>query len=456
MTRWLAAALLLASVPMALVATPSAAGSSAGGRRCSAGLVALTFDDGPSTSVTPRLLDVLESRGVPATFFVVGQRAASAPAVLKDAAKRGFVIGNHTNGHEQLPSLSDEAIRATLRATRRAIRRAGVKPSRLMRPPYGAVNDRVRSVVAGMGLTPVLWDVDPQDWKPRTSGDIAAGVLGALTPHGSNVVLLHDGVGNSPSTLAAVPRIVREARRRGYCFALLDGKGRPTPPVPALSVSDERVVEGGRRGHRVLTFVLTLDRPTSRATSVRVRTTAHTATTGKDFTRVAERVRFPIGVTRRTVEVPVVGDGRDERDERLRLSLARPRDLTIADPLGVGTIVDDDEPPMVGVADAEVMEPGEGTAEASVVLTLDHASGRLVTVQLLTEDGTATADQDFVPLDLLVRVSPGSTRVVVPVTVLSDALDEPSETFTVRIGAVVNAGVAREEATVTIGPLPPP
>ncbi|MEZ5097211.1 MAG: polysaccharide deacetylase family protein [Nocardioides sp.] len=322
--------------------------------------MALTFDDGPSSALTPSFLTSLAKRGVPATFFVVGQRVAASPALVRRAARAGHVVGNHSYAHENLLFLTDAGIRSTLRRTATAIRSAGVTPSALMRPPYGAVDDRVRRVAGELGLTSVLWDVDPRDWEFGDAATIARRVLGALHPHGSNVVLLHDGVARSSITLQALPAIVREARARGYCFARLGPGGRPTPPVPAVSVPDTVVREGDPGSPTTLRFTLRLDRPTSRRVSVRVRTASVSAVTGDDFTRVVRRVRFPVGVVRRSVAVSVRGDRIDEARERMRLRLDRGRRLTIADARATGTIRDNDPRPNLDIRDASVVEPLEG------------------------------------------------------------------------------------------------
>ena len=241
--------LVLATVAAALVLVLPSGAAEAAVRPCSSGLVALTFDDGPASGLTPELLDILSSRHVPATFFMVGERISSAPGAARRVAAGGFGIANHSYHHEQLTRLSDAAIRATIRRTRRAADDAGVQMSRLIRPPYGAINARVRSVLTGMGLVPVLWTVDPEDWRTGRSTDaIASSVLAQLRPHRTNIVLQHDGVGNSPRSVAAVPRIIRTARARGFCFARLGPDGTPVAPVPGVAVSDAQVAE--RTGSR--------------------------------------------------------------------------------------------------------------------------------------------------------------------------------------------------------------
>jgi peptidoglycan/xylan/chitin deacetylase (PgdA/CDA1 family) len=214
----------------ALATARTAARTTSATPRCSAGLVALTFDDGPVRGLTAQLVDILQARHVPATFFMVGSRVRTAPRVARLVARAGFTIGNHTWSHPQLTRLSDRAIRHEIRSTAHELRSNGIRPSTLMRPPYGAIDARVRADVHDLGLVPVLWNVDSADWKGGSTRQIAASILRQLRPHKSNIVLQHDGITNSPASVAAVPLVIRAARHRGYCFAGLGPHGRMVAP----------------------------------------------------------------------------------------------------------------------------------------------------------------------------------------------------------------------------------
>jgi peptidoglycan-N-acetylglucosamine deacetylase len=310
--------------------------------RCSRGLVALTFDDGPRPATTRPIVRVLIRKKAPATFFVVGQRISGNARLLNQMRRHGMRFGNHSYRHEKLTSLSNREIRRTLQRTNRAIRHAGLGRTRLMRPPYGAINSRVRRVVRHMNMTPVLWDIDSRDWDGRSAREIVSTVLAGLDPGRHNVVLLHDGVANSDRTLAALPPLIKRIRGRGYCLAALNRYGVPQPPVPKTRVSGDTVREKGRKQPVFLRFNVRLSKPTSRPASVRVRTRAKSATPHRDFVPRNFRLRFPAGTTHRVVRVKVLGNARDERRERLRLVLSHPRHLRIADGSARGTIRDDD------------------------------------------------------------------------------------------------------------------
>lgn len=198
--------------------------------KCRAGYVALTFDDGPSVKMTPKLVRILLRKKVPATFFMVGERVARAPETAKLVADSGFRIANHSYLHEKMTGQSNAKIQHTLRATKTALRDAGItQPIKLMRPPYGALNKRARRTVRREGYVPVLWNADSGDWSGGSSQRITRRVLKSLSPTGT-IVLQHDGITNSPNSVAAVPAIIRKARMRGYCFTGLNNKGKLIVP----------------------------------------------------------------------------------------------------------------------------------------------------------------------------------------------------------------------------------
>lgn len=310
-------------------------------RRCSRGLVALTFDDGPRAGTTRQVMRILLRKRAPGTFFAVGERVRGHRKLVRTLRSRGFRVANHTYGHENLTGLSNARIRSTLRRTNRALRDVGVPKSGLMRPPYGAINDRVRRVVRGLGMRPVLWDVDSRDWDGRSADKIIRKVMSQLDP-GRNIVLLHDGVANSNQTVAALPRLIRKIRRHGYCLAALNRRGGVKTPVPRARVRGAAVRERNPGQPAYLRFAVRLNKPTSRPVSVRVRTRQGTALAGRDFQARRFRLRFPVGTTHRAVRVKVFGDAKAEPNERLRLRLSHPRRLRIADGVAPGTIRDND------------------------------------------------------------------------------------------------------------------
>ena len=168
--------------------------------------VALTFDDGPSP-YTPKVLSILQKHHVRGTFFEIGEQVSSASRAV---VKAGEEIADHSYRHETDPS------RSSMAATNAAIRRAtGFEPC-LFRPPGGAFNSRVVGDARALGMTTVIWDVDPRDWSRPGTSAIYSRVVSATRP--GSIVLMHDGGGDRSETVAALPHIIRTLRGRGYHF----------------------------------------------------------------------------------------------------------------------------------------------------------------------------------------------------------------------------------------------
>ncbi|MFJ4981434.1 polysaccharide deacetylase family protein [Streptomyces coeruleorubidus] len=172
--------------------------------------IALTFDDGPAVPETSALLTHLARYKARATFFTVGQNVAAHPDLVRAEAKAGHEIGNHSWNHPDLTRLTPQQVASQLNRTSAAIKAATGKTPTLFRPPYGAVNRTVRAATA---LSPVLWDVDTEDWKYRDPAKVARTVITKAQPN--DVVLLHD---IHATSVAAVPEILRTLTARGYHF----------------------------------------------------------------------------------------------------------------------------------------------------------------------------------------------------------------------------------------------
>jgi peptidoglycan/xylan/chitin deacetylase (PgdA/CDA1 family) len=177
--------------------------------------IALTFDDGPNPTYTPQILSVLHQYGVSATFFVIGQQVQAYPDLVQQEHAMGYIVGNHSWNHPDLTRLAAGDIHTQLGHTSDAIEQAtGVRPS-FFRPPYGAYNYQVLLQASNLGLQPILWSVDPQDWNGPPSSDIIIQRVLNMAHNGS-IILLHDGGGNRSQTVAALPTIITQLRIRGY------------------------------------------------------------------------------------------------------------------------------------------------------------------------------------------------------------------------------------------------
>ena len=175
--------------------------------------IALTFDDGPTASNTPKLLDMLKKYGVRATFFVVGARIKGNEALLRRMVDEGHEIGSHTYGHKRLTSLTDEAIEKDLIRTINLVNAAcGVTPS-MVRPPYGAKNARVLACLEQMGLACVMWNIDPEDWNASSARAVRDHVV-ARAENGC-IVLMPD---LRSTSVKAAELIIQALTAKGYAF----------------------------------------------------------------------------------------------------------------------------------------------------------------------------------------------------------------------------------------------
>ncbi len=174
--------------------------------------LALTFDDGPHGTLTPRLLDMLAERQARATFYVIGRNVEAHPKIARRIVEEGHEIANHTWSHPALSRLSAERVAEELRRTHETVLEVtGVRMSNL-RPPYGALNDRVRQVAFDRhGYDTVMWSVDPLDWKHRNAERVTRELVAGAAP--GAVLLCHD---IHASTVAAMPSTLEQLHGRGF------------------------------------------------------------------------------------------------------------------------------------------------------------------------------------------------------------------------------------------------
>ncbi|MCW0218343.1 MAG: polysaccharide deacetylase family protein [Prosthecobacter sp.] len=206
-------------------------------------VVAMTFDDGPHPTLTPKLLDILKERNIKCTFFVVGSNAKAYPNIIRRIIAEGHEIGNHTYTHASLTSRSDEQIRTELQKSEDAMVAAANYRPHLIRPPYGAINTRVKQLMfSEFGYSTIMWSVDPQDWRrPGVSVVTSRLVNGA---HPGAIMLSHD---IHPPTIAAMPAMFDQLLAKGYQFVTVSqllNMEKANMPVgvvirPAVPVDDK-------------------------------------------------------------------------------------------------------------------------------------------------------------------------------------------------------------------------
>jgi cellulose synthase/poly-beta-1,6-N-acetylglucosamine synthase-like glycosyltransferase/peptidoglycan/xylan/chitin deacetylase (PgdA/CDA1 family)/spore germination protein YaaH len=182
--------------------------------------VALTFDDGPDSKWTPKVLDLLKEKKVKAAFFVVGNKVEGEPELLQRIHAEGHEIGSHTYTHSNLRLAPREQIILELNATQRLIESVIDRSTILFRPPYQAdarpksIQDLTAIKVAEeLGYLTICENIDPEDWAKPGADVILRRVKDQR--HSGNIVLLHDAGGDRRQTLEALPKIIDYLRARG-------------------------------------------------------------------------------------------------------------------------------------------------------------------------------------------------------------------------------------------------
>ena len=212
------------------------------------------------------------------------------------------------------------------------------------------------------------------------------------------------------------------------------------------------VVEGDT-GSVAAEFAVTLLPASGLTVTVEAQTVNGTASAGSDYTAVAPvTLTFPAGTVLQTVTVPIIGDTAVEPDETFTVSLSNATNATIGGTgQGVGTILNDDKPPTLGIGGATVLEGDNGIVNATFTVSLSARSDQTVTVSVQTADGTATAGSDYTAVGpLTLTFAPGVTSQTVSVPIRGDIADEPNETFTVTLSGASNATVGTGLGTGTI------
>ena len=219
---------------------------------------------------------------------------------------------------------------------------------------------------------------------------------------------------------------------------------------PSLSISDAAVTEGNT-GPTNATFTVSLSAPSSQTVTVNYSTADGTALAGVDYVANSGTLTFTPGqTTSKTVTVVVNGDLLDEPNETFLVNLSNLANATLADAQGIGTTLDDDNPPVLSIGDMTLQEGNSGTADAVFTATLSAPSGQTVTANYSTADGTALAGLDYAATSGTLSFAPGETAKILSVAVSGDLLNEPNETFFVNLSNSTNATLARSQGRGTI------
>ena len=192
--------------------------------------VALTFDDGPDAKYTPEILNILKSKNVKATFFVIGANASGNQDIIKRAYSEGHEIGNHTFTHPNIATISDNTLMLELNSTERLLETIIKHKTLLFRPPYAediepSTPDQIKPLLLTnqLGYYTVSMHVDPNDWALPGVKNIVNDTVSGIESGDGKVVLLHDSGGNRDQTIKALPEIIDQLQKDGYQFTTISG-----------------------------------------------------------------------------------------------------------------------------------------------------------------------------------------------------------------------------------------
>ncbi|WP_425806293.1 polysaccharide deacetylase family protein [Desulfitobacterium sp. Sab5] len=180
--------------------------------------VALTFDDGPDGSVTPKILDTLSRYHVNANFFFIGQNAKAYPAIVKRAFNEGNLVLNHSYSHPQFTQKSEAFITHELDQTDTLLKTLTGSTPEFIRPPYGIVTDQVLNVAKARGQKLIIWSTDTLDWSQKEKENIVQNVLLNVRP--GEIILMHSN-GDKQATAEALPAIIEGLQAKGYKIVTL-------------------------------------------------------------------------------------------------------------------------------------------------------------------------------------------------------------------------------------------
>ena len=188
--------------------------------------IALTFDDGPNPIATPRLLDVLASYHVRATFFLIGDFARQEPELTRRIAAEGHIVGNHTMHHRWLPRLSAARIRQEIVDCNHVLEDVLGVSVGFFRPPHGARRPAVLRQAESLGLRTTMWNLIVEDWKPQSPEALLARLERGIAANRSRArgtsVVLHGGgqsaLGEPRLPTVQAVKLLLEQERGAYSF----------------------------------------------------------------------------------------------------------------------------------------------------------------------------------------------------------------------------------------------
>ncbi|MBY0147613.1 polysaccharide deacetylase family protein [Neobacillus niacini] len=182
-------------------------------------MIALTFDDGPDSAVTTKVIDILDEYDVTGNFFFVGKNVTKYPEVVKQAFEKGHLVLSHSYNHIDLAQIGEEELRSEIEKTESSIEEIIGKRPAMIRPPYGETDDQVAGIAKERGYSVVLWSIDTLDWSQKEAGNIFKNVIEHV--RNGDIILMHTTPETS-ETQKALPMIIEELQKRNFDIVGLD------------------------------------------------------------------------------------------------------------------------------------------------------------------------------------------------------------------------------------------
>ena len=205
-------------------------------------LVALTFDDGPST-YTEQYLKILAQYNAKATFFNLGSQIREYPKLSKAIVDAGCQVASHTDKHQELPALDAESLQQEFTNTFKSIKDADGVDTTIFRPPYGEFKESTWLKSGGLVSASIIWNLDSEDWRRPGVDAIVSNCTTGVTS--GDIILMHDGGGNRDQDVEALPKILQTLTDQGYTFVTMNELMASDSSIPSDIASGNATMPEG-------------------------------------------------------------------------------------------------------------------------------------------------------------------------------------------------------------------
>ena len=177
--------------------------------------IALSFDAAWGNEDTQEILKILKEKKINVTFFMTGGWIDKYPEDVKDIYEAGNELGNHSQNHKQMSTLSEEECRKEIMQPHEAVKKLTGYDMKVFRPPYGDYNDNLIRTAKACGYSPIQWDVDSLDWKDYGVDSIISTVVNHTHLGNGSIMLCHN---RAKYTAKALPELIDGLKEKGFEF----------------------------------------------------------------------------------------------------------------------------------------------------------------------------------------------------------------------------------------------